>query len=82
MFRTTLLCAALAISGCQSVRVQGVKLAKDRPIFMTALLVGGGLLIAHELNDQDETKEKEACKTYAPVFDLKGGETFCAIPLD
>lgn len=74
--------AAAALSGCQTVRVQGIDLAKSRPIFTTALLVGGGLLIAHELNEQDASPDKPACKTFAAIPEGKGGGTFCAIPLD
>lgn len=78
----TLTIAAVALTGCQSVRIQGVQLAEERPILTTALLVGGGLLIANELNDRDNSTDKPACKSYAPISDLKGGDPFCAIPLD
>lgn len=82
--KTLILGAAIvALAGCKSIRVQGVQLAKDRPVFATAILIGGAALIAHGAGGgKNDDGKSPGCKSYIPVSDLKGGEISCAIPLD
>lgn len=78
--------AALTLAGCQTVgkvTVQGVDLARERPLAVSAALIGGGVLIAHYVNEQDaDTIEKPQCKTFTSAPVPKGGTPVCAIPLD
>lgn len=63
--------ALVALTGCASmpVYVNGVEIAKDRPVLTTAALVGSSYLIyrAADRNPADEAPEVEKCLRRAQV---------------
>lgn len=74
--------AALALTSCQTIKVNGVEI-KPGDQAKWGILAALTVAVAYHLaQDDDDQPSKSGCKTYASVPADKGGETFCAIPLD
>ena len=61
----------VALTGCQTIRIQGVEVTKEQQVWAFAGLVAAGLII-HELADNDEP-EVEKCAIFLPTPPGKGG---------
>lgn len=71
------------LSSCQTIRVNGVEIDRETQAFgIFSAAVIAGMIYSLEREQDADGPDKGNCKTYAAIPDSKGGEPFCAIPLD
>lgn len=73
--RAIIAVSILALSGCQTIRIQGVEITQSEQIGWGLFLAATGAAIYHLAQDDDETTEK--CAQFLSVPTGKGG-TICA----
>jgi len=80
---TTLALCAFALSGCQSVKINGYEITKETQIVGGVVGIALATAIAYAARDADPEPEKLACKRYLAPPPGKGSVgAVCSIPLD